>query len=139
PQRNWASELAQIIHDPDYVPAPPILVVETEAAELPDTPASQLVAEFLAAINSDDVALRTAFIENTYASELMGFADLDGHLAIMSDLQELLRSATLSSVGVAGDTLILTYVDSSGLPYLEMSLTITPSDPPMLADISIEG
>ncbi|MCB8963058.1 MAG: serine hydrolase [Ardenticatenales bacterium] len=139
PQRNWASELAQIIHDPDYVPAPPILVVETEAAELPATPAGQLVAEFLAAINSDDVALRTAFIENTYASELMGFADLDGHLAIMSDLQELLRSATLSSVGVAGDTLILTYVDSSGLPYLEMSLTITPSDPPMLADISIEG
>ena len=138
PHQDWAYELMQLILDPEYEPVPPALDVEIETAELPETPAGQLVADFLATINGNDVANRTAFIENRYSAELQAFADLETHLAIMDDLQDLLGSVTLSSVGIAGDTLILTYVDSSGLPYLEISLTATPTDPPLLADISVE-
>ena len=139
PQRDWGYELSQLIFNPDYAPAPVILVVETESAELPATPAGQLVAEFLAILNSDDEAARMAFIENRYTPDLQGLATMEQHLAIMAELHSLLAIATLSSVGIAGNTLILTYVDSSGLPYLEMSLTITETDPPQIENITIDG
>ncbi|WP_417479906.1 serine hydrolase domain-containing protein [Maricaulis maris] len=52
---------------------------------LPDTPAGQLVADFMAALKGD-AAAHQAFIETRFTPDMLAYADIDRHLAMFDQL-----------------------------------------------------
>lgn len=52
---------------------------------LPDTPAGQLVADFMAALKGD-AAAHQAFIETRFTPDMLAYADMDRHLAMFDQL-----------------------------------------------------
>jgi len=53
--------------------------------DLPDTPAGQLVAEFMTAL-AGDAAAHQAFIEARFTPDMLAFAEMDQHLAMFAQL-----------------------------------------------------
>ena len=110
----------------------------SRAAELKDSPAGQLLQDYLTALNSSQESQMRAFLETNVSPEALATRPLEKRLQVMLDLSRRWGSARLNEVrGVSDSTLVVTLITKNGEQF-KFTLFHDRSQPPKMLGLGIQ-